>query len=301
MTSPRHLIIIGTKGMGLNALEVAHRIGGAWLPVGFADDTPGMKGRSVGGLTVLGTTDEILGQPPSGERWFHCAVGNNQGRKVLAAKFEAAGWHPALLAHPTAVIAASAEIGAGSYVGPLAVVGPEAKVGRHVLINIHASVGHHSTCGDFGQICPGARIGGNARLGEGAFVGANAVLAPGATAGAWATVGASSFLVQAVPDGATALGVPARVLPLRPGDEFYIVNETKLKACFSESLGLPPDQVTDTLAYNSVKQWDSVAHMALVAALETQFNIMFDTDEIIALRSVAVARGILTKHGIVFP
>ena len=44
--------------------------------------------------------------------------------------------------------------------------------------------------------------------------------------------------------------------------------------------------VNDQLSYNSVKQWDSVAHMALVAALETEFNVMMDTEEIIALSSV---------------
>lgn len=79
------------------------------------------------------------------------------------------------------------------------------------------------------------------------------------------------------------------------------MNETRLKKCMAESLGLAPDQITDALAYNSVKQWDSVAHMALVAALESEFNVMLDTDDIIAMSSVAVARDILRKHGVAFP
>lgn len=80
-----------------------------------------------------------------------------------------------------------------------------------------------------------------------------------------------------------------------------MMNENRLKQCMAESLGLPLDQVTDTLAYNSVKQWDSVAHMALVAALEGEFNVMLDTDDIIAMSSVAVARDILRKNGVTFP
>jgi len=60
----------------------------------------------------------------------------------------------------------------------------------------------------------------------------------------------------------------------------------------------PP--VTDGLAYNSTKQWDSVGHMSLVAALETEFNVMLDTDEIISMSSVAVVRQVLTKHGVSF-
>ena len=75
----------------------------------------------------------------------------------------------------------------------------------------------------------------------------------------------------------------------------------RLVKCFADTLGISPDSVVDGLAYNSIKQWDSVGHMALVAALENDFNVMLDTDEIIALSTVAVARQILSKHGVVFP
>ena len=78
------------------------------------------------------------------------------------------------------------------------------------------------------------------------------------------------------------------------------MNENRLKKCFSESLGMPPDEIADGLAYNSVKQWDSVAHMALVAAIETEFDLMLDTDDIIGMSSVSVAREILRKHGVDF-
>jgi acyl carrier protein len=78
------------------------------------------------------------------------------------------------------------------------------------------------------------------------------------------------------------------------------MNEQRLKKCFAEALGLAPDAIVDGLAYNSVKQWDSVAHMALVAALESEFNVMLDTDEIIAMSTVAVARDIMRKHDVTF-
>ena len=74
----------------------------------------------------------------------------------------------------------------------------------------------------------------------------------------------------------------------------------RMAKCFEQALGIPADQVTASLSYNSIKQWDSVAHMALVAALEAEFDIMLDTDDILAMSSVAVARQILEKYGIVF-
>jgi acyl carrier protein len=79
------------------------------------------------------------------------------------------------------------------------------------------------------------------------------------------------------------------------------MSSERLTKCFVESLGISADQVVDGLAYNSIKQWDSVGHMSLVAGLETEFNVMLDTDEIIAMSSVAVVRQILQKHGVTFP
>ncbi|HWA10170.1 MAG TPA: acyl carrier protein [Opitutaceae bacterium] len=76
------------------------------------------------------------------------------------------------------------------------------------------------------------------------------------------------------------------------------MDEARLKKCFAEAFGLAPEQVKDDLAYQGIKAWDSVGHMALVAALEAEFGVMFDTDEIIALGSVAVARDLLRKRGV---
>lgn len=78
------------------------------------------------------------------------------------------------------------------------------------------------------------------------------------------------------------------------------MNELKLKQTFADSLGLPIEQVTDELTYQSIKQWDSVAHMSLVASLEGAFDVMLDTDDIIALSSLIKAREILSKHSISF-
>jgi len=74
----------------------------------------------------------------------------------------------------------------------------------------------------------------------------------------------------------------------------------KLRDCFSRSLGIPPERVTDDLAYNSLKEWDSVAHMALVADIEGEFDVMFDTDDILGMSTVAKAREILLRYGIRF-
>jgi acyl carrier protein len=75
-------------------------------------------------------------------------------------------------------------------------------------------------------------------------------------------------------------------------------NLKKLNRCFCEALGISEEQVTNDLAYQSVREWDSVGHMALVTEIEASFDIMLDTDNIIAMSSVGVAKEILRKHGV---
>ena len=53
-------------------------------------------------------------------------------------------------------------------------------------------------------------------------------------------------------------------------------------------------------SYGETDGWDSAAHMALIAEVEGAFDVMLDTDEVIGMSSFAVARQILTKHGIHF-
>lgn len=66
----------------------------------------------------------------------------------------------------------------------------------------------------------------------------------------------------------------------------------------AKALLLPQDRVTDDLRYNSIPEWDSVAHMALIAELEESYDIMLDTDDIVAMSSVGKIREILGKYDV---
>ena len=75
-------------------------------------------------------------------------------------------------------------------------------------------------------------------------------------------------------------------------------NKNRLRKCFREALALAPDYAIDTLAYRSHAAWDSVGHMRLIAALETEFSVMLTTDQIIDLSSFDKACSILAHHGV---
>lgn len=77
-------------------------------------------------------------------------------------------------------------------------------------------------------------------------------------------------------------------------------NLENLVKAFSESLGIDADAVTDALSFGDVP-WDSVAHMAIIAEVETVFDIMMDTDDVIDMSSFAKAKEIVRKYGIDIP
>ena len=77
-----------------------------------------------------------------------------------------------------------------------------------------------------------------------------------------------------------------------------MTNQEKLIDAFANALDIQQAQVTDTLQYNSIQNWDSTAHMVLVNTIESTFNIMLDTDDIIDMSSVAKAKEILQKYGV---
>ncbi len=73
-----------------------------------------------------------------------------------------------------------------------------------------------------------------------------------------------------------------------------------LKAAFVEGLGVEEADVNwNDLQYRSIPEWDSVAHMQVVAEIEDAFDIMMDTDDVIAMSSFSVATDLLTKYGVV--
>lgn len=77
-------------------------------------------------------------------------------------------------------------------------------------------------------------------------------------------------------------------------------NSEKLVQSFVNALNIDSQQVTDNLSYNEIPEWDSTAHMILIAELEDQFDVMLDTDDIIDMSSVAQAKKILSKYDLNF-
>ncbi len=79
-----------------------------------------------------------------------------------------------------------------------------------------------------------------------------------------------------------------------------MTNKDRLYQCFSISLGVSIDLITDDLKYQSIKGWDSISHMILISYIEEEFGISLDTDDVIDMSSVGKAKEILLKYNVIF-
>tara|TARA_B110000495_G_C22408279_1_gene259955 strand:- start:154 stop:393 length:240 start_codon:yes stop_codon:yes gene_type:complete len=77
-------------------------------------------------------------------------------------------------------------------------------------------------------------------------------------------------------------------------------NTQKYNQAFIENFSIIESKLTDDLIYNSIPEWDSVGHMGLVAALEEQFDIMMEMDDIIDFSSYKKGFELIAKYGVEF-
>lgn len=190
----------------------------AWELLGFVDDAGGPD--SEGGFPVLGPVSYLAAMEP--KPYAVIGVGDPNARRLLAQRLEAAGVRWATLVHPSTVFSRHSTIGAGSIVTTLCRIDRSVTIGRHCLILSGCMIGHDTRVEDFASLMPGAKVAGDSTLGTGCFIGINSCVVHGVSVGEWSTIGAGAAVVDDIPPGVVAAGVPARIIreadgnPLRP-------------------------------------------------------------------------------------
>lgn len=181
----------------------------------FDDDPPNARLKTMyvqDGIRLLGEGFPTLDAP------LIISVGNNSRRAELAQMILKTEFGQAI--HGTAIVSHKATVGPGTVVLHGAIIQAGAKVGAHVLVNTAASIDHDNTIGDYAHISPHATLCGHVVVGEGTHVGAGAVVIPSVKIGKWCSIGAGAVVISDIPDYATAVGNPAKVIKIRPASEF---------------------------------------------------------------------------------
>lgn len=76
------------------------------------------------------------------------------------------------------------------------------------------------------------------------------------------------------------------------------MNRQKYRQAFLDTFQISDDMLEGDLGYESIPAWDSVGHMALISALEDEFGIVMDMDDVVDFSSYSVGMRLLEKYGI---
>lgn len=207
------LVIVGAGGFGREVLQYikdAIAAGGLDARVkGFLDDEKSREELAAFGVDtpILSTVDAA--NPEPNERYV-IALGEPIARAVLHGRLSLVGANFITLIHPSAYVAPSAEISEGAIICPFAFVAVNAYLGINVVLNTYASVGHDCRIGAHTVLSPYAAVNGWSVLEDQVIMGTSAVITPRIAIHRGAKISAGSVVYHDVPEGALALGNPAR-------------------------------------------------------------------------------------------
>lgn len=199
------LIIIGDSGHAKVCIELllamGHRIA---YCVGVGDKEECL------GIPVLRGDNHLPRLRSEGFDQAFVAVGNNSVRRRLATMAVSYGFRLVNAVSPRAFVSPSARLGEGVAVMAGAVINAGAMIGSLAIINSGACVDHDCQIGEAAHIGPTCGLAGNVTVGAGSFLGVGCKVIPNIRIGVDAVLGAGAVVIRDVPDGARAVGVPAK-------------------------------------------------------------------------------------------
>jgi acetyltransferase EpsM len=194
------MIVYGASGHGKVIIEILESVGTPHIELWDDAARPPMWEYEVKKPSPAGDADDQM----------VISIGVNATRKKVAERFAGAAFGRAI--HATAHISKRATVGEGTVVMANATVNADTRIGKHCIINTSASIDHDCVIGDFAHISPNATLSGDVHVGEGTHIGSGASAIQGVRIGKWCTIGAGTVVIRDIPDYATAVGNPARII-----------------------------------------------------------------------------------------
>jgi acetyltransferase EpsM len=140
------------------------------------------------------------------------AIGDNKIRKRVVDNYP--GIFNKGICHASAIVDRTVELGEGTVVMANVTVNADTIIGKHCILNTACIVEHDCVLENFVHISPGAVLAGGVRVGTGSHLGIGALVIPGKRIGKWCTIGAGAVIIEDVPDFATLVGNPGKIIKI---------------------------------------------------------------------------------------
>ena len=66
----------------------------------------------------------------------------------------------------------------------------------------------------------------------------------------------------------------------------------------AQVLGIDSDLLSEESSPETIASWDSLTHLNLVLALESEFRVSLSADDVLEMRNVGLVGTVLRKHGV---
>ena len=74
--------------------------------------------------------------------------------------------------------------------------------------------------------------------------------------------------------------------------------EQKLKQIMSNLFEIEEDEITDESSIDNIENWDSLKHINMIIAIEEEFGISIDEEEMVEMTSFVDIKRILRDRGV---
>jgi acyl carrier protein len=78
------------------------------------------------------------------------------------------------------------------------------------------------------------------------------------------------------------------------------VSESKLKKMLSNLFKVAPEDINDDTSMDTIEKWDSLNHLNLILALESEFNVILTEENTVEVISYPLIKIVLQEHGLQF-
>ncbi len=182
--------------------------------IGFIDDDPSLQDQEVIGIPVLGKyKDLFLDEFKEKIQDVYCPIGVNSVRVEYLSTLKKEGYGIPGFLHHTVSIAPDVTIGEAVYMLAGNIVMPHTTIGNYIMINMDSTIAHHVTLEDGVFMSSGVNIGALIHVKENAYVGMGVTAMTGIKEiGKDTLIGAGTVIIRDVPDYATVVGNPGRVI-----------------------------------------------------------------------------------------
>ena len=71
--------------------------------------------------------------------------------------------------------------------------------------------------------------------------------------------------------------------------------EDRIYRVISDVMGVPLEEINDNSSPDSIEAWESLSHINLILALESEFSVSLDPEDVMEMQSVSLIRTILDE------